>query len=192
MNDHELRAELEKHYRESYGWAMSCCLRNQAEAENVLQTVYVKVLEGKARFDGRASFRTWLFAVIRMTAIDERRRLWLRRLRTDTYERHIASKVGEQDPEATAYHSEIRELFQRALAKLPRRQREVLQLAFYHDLSLAEASEVMGISLGSARTHYERGKQRLRRLMNEVEIIDGPGKGKDQKVVPTTEDGGRA
>ncbi len=189
MNDHELRAELEKHYRESYGWAMSCCLRNQLEAENVLQTVCLKVLEGKARFDGRASFRTWLFAVIRTTAIDERRRLWLRRLRIDAYEKQIANNVCEEDPESTAYHSEIGKLFQRALAELPRRQREVLQLAFYHDLSLAEASEVMGISLGSTRTHYERGKQRMRRLMKEVEIIDGSGRGKIQKVIPTTEGG---
>src|SRR5215470_9990435 len=86
MNDYELRAKLEKHHRESYGWALSCCARNPAEAENVLQAVYLKALEGKARFDGQSSFKTWLFAVIRRTAVDERRRRWLRRLRLDSYE----------------------------------------------------------------------------------------------------------
>jgi RNA polymerase sigma-70 factor (ECF subfamily) len=165
MNSHELRAELEKHHRESYGWARGCCAHNPAEAENVLQAVYLKVLEGKARFNGRASFKSWLFAVIRKTAIDERRRQWLRRLRMDRYEQSIGRTACREGPDEVVYRSEIRTLFRRALAELPRRQREVLQLVFYHDHSLAEAAEVMGVSLGSARTHYERGKQRMRNLI---------------------------
>ena len=62
--------------------------------------------------------------------------------------------------------------FKGVLAKLPRRQQEVLQLVFYQDLSLQEAAEVMGVSLGSARTHYERGKHRLRELLKELEEFD--------------------
>jgi RNA polymerase sigma factor (sigma-70 family) len=189
MNDYELRAELEKHHRESYGWALSCCARNPAEAENVLQAVYLKALEGKARFDGRASFKTWLFAVIRRTAIDERRRQWLRWLRMGSYEERIDFATGGEGPDEATYRSEIRASFRRALAELPRRQREVMQLVFYHDLSLAEAAEVMRVSLGSARTHYGRGKQRLRRLMKGMEISDEAGRRENQKAVPTTERG---
>ena len=51
------------------------------------------------------------------------------------------------------------------LSRLPARQAEVLHLVFYQDLSLAGAAEIMGVSLGSARTHYERGKARLRELL---------------------------
>jgi RNA polymerase sigma factor (sigma-70 family) len=189
MNSYELWAELEKHHRESYGWALSCCGRNPAEAENVLQAVYLKALQGKARYDAQASFKTWLFAVIRRTAIDERRRQWLRRLRMDRYEESIGSTACAESADVAIYHSEIRALFRRALVELPRRQREVLQLVFYHDLSLAEAAEVMGVSLGSARTHYDRGKQRLRRLMKGVEISDEAGRGENQQAVSTAERG---
>src|ERR1700730_13850149 len=72
---------LEAHHLESHGWALSCCRRRRDEAENVLQLVYVKVLSGKAVFDGKSSFKTWLFAVIRKTAAQERRLEMFRRLR---------------------------------------------------------------------------------------------------------------
>lgn len=81
MEISELMAELEKHQSSSYGWALSCCGRGAAEAEDVLQTTYLKILEGKACYRGEASFKTWLFAVIRKTAASERRNNVLRRLK---------------------------------------------------------------------------------------------------------------
>jgi RNA polymerase sigma-70 factor (ECF subfamily) len=50
-------------------------------AEDALQTAYLKILQGRARYNGRAAFKTWLFAVIRTTDADERRRQWLRYFR---------------------------------------------------------------------------------------------------------------
>lgn len=161
----ELRAQLEKHHCESFGWALSCCTHNREESEDVLQAVYLKVLEGRARFDGRASFKTWLFAVIRKTAIDERRRLIARRFLLLRAEPGLLPASSVETLDEAIYRSEIQNLFRQVLVALPKRQREVLQLVFYHDLSVAEAGDVMGVSLGSARTHYERGKKHLRKLM---------------------------
>jgi RNA polymerase sigma factor (sigma-70 family) len=158
LDDAGLRNALEAHHVESYGWALSCCGRRRDEAENVLQLVYVKVLSGKAVFDARSSFKTWLFAVIRRTAANEHRMELLRRLRLSQIPKALDGKSpGEQ------YGVEIR--LKEALGKLPARQREVLQLVFYHDLSIAEAAKVMGVGIGSARTHYERGKKQMRRRL---------------------------
>ena len=44
----ELKAELERLHQASFGWALHCCAHNRAEAEDVLQTVYLKILQGKA------------------------------------------------------------------------------------------------------------------------------------------------
>src|SRR5260370_25275125 len=81
MDISAIKHELERHHRASYGWALSCCGRDPAEAEEMLQTVYLKIFEGKAQFRGESSFRTWLFAVIRKTAANERRKNFLRKLR---------------------------------------------------------------------------------------------------------------
>jgi RNA polymerase sigma-70 factor (ECF subfamily) len=187
MDSSELRSELERYQRESYGWALVCCSRDASEAENVLQAAYLKILEGKARFDGRAAFKTWLFSVIRKTAADARRRKFFRRLKLVGYAESAAHAEREESGEETVYRSELSALFRRALAALPRRQAEVLQLVFYHELSLSEAAEVMCVSVGSARTHYERGKRRLRRLLTETRAFDEQGRERNQATVPRVE-----
>ena len=53
-----------------------------------------------------------------------------------------------------------------AMGKLSARQRDVLHLVFYQDLTIAAAAEVLGISVGSARVHYDRGKKQLRELLD--------------------------
>jgi RNA polymerase sigma-70 factor (ECF subfamily) len=166
MDQQGLREQLEKHHRESFGWALCCCGRDRLRAEETLQRTYLKVLEGKARFADQGAFKTWLFAVIRTTARDERRREVLRRI--GLLRHHARRSAATSENECGASDGEaldrerLREIFVAALSKLPGRQRQTLQLVFYHDMSLSEAAKVMGISLGSARTHYERGKQALR------------------------------
>jgi RNA polymerase sigma-70 factor (ECF subfamily) len=54
------------------------------------------------------------------------------------------------------------------LAQLSERQREVLHLVFYHDMRIEDAAQVMGISVGAARTHYERGKKMLAARMKPL------------------------
>ena len=174
MDIAELKAELEQHHAACFGWALSCCARDRGEAEEVLQTVYLKILEGKACFRGEASLKTWLFAVIRKTAIGEHRKNLLRKLRwSDSSESEKTLVSPLEQPGAAFEKSETQALFQSAMESLPRRQREALHLVFYQDLSLSEAAEVMGISIGSARQHYDRGKKRLREFLGQTESAYG-------------------
>ena len=163
----ELKTELEKLHHASFGWALSCCRHNHVEAEEVLQTVYLKILQGKACYRGECKLQTWLFAVIRNTAISERRKHLLRTLKSIAILDGSSAAQTELNPERSEIHehlerSEIQQRFNEALARLPVRQRETLHLVFYQDLSLSEAAHVMNISVGSARRHYERGKKHLR------------------------------
>src|SRR5437879_12590145 len=78
MSPADLTAKLEELHAAAFGWALSCCSWDRAAAEDVLQATYLKLLDGRARFDGRSTFRTFVFGVIARTARDARRRAALR------------------------------------------------------------------------------------------------------------------
>jgi RNA polymerase sigma-70 factor (ECF subfamily) len=157
-----VEAELERHHADCFAWAMACCGRDRNEAEDVLQTSYLKVLDGRAVFAARSSFKTWLFGVIRRTATEHRRWRALSRFRATSL---IDQADPAPDPASELGRSESSLRLLTALGTLPDRQRQLLHLVFYQDLTIAEAADVLGISIGTARTHYERGKQRLRELL---------------------------
>jgi len=171
-----LRTQLAELHTVSYGWALACCGGDTQAAEEVLQTAYLKVLQGRARFDGRSTFKTWWFAVIRRTAADERRRAWLRRLKLAAFGAQQPPAVHEEAFGESLDAAERQALFAKALAALPERQREVLHLVFYQQLSIEEAAGIIGVSLGTARTHYERGKKQLRDRLEKAEAFHEPAR----------------
>ncbi len=156
--DAALEAELAVLHPASFAWTLACCGFRREEAEDVLQTAYLKILDGRARFDGRASLKTWLFAVLRRTAIDARRRNLVATL---GLERLFAARAPSEPSGDAAEQAQVR----RALGRLARRQREALELVFYHDFTVEEAAQVMDVSVGAARVHYQRGKQRLGEIL---------------------------
>ena len=168
MTSAELEAELEALHSRSFGWALSCCRWDESQAEDVLQTTYVKVLSGSASFGGRSAFSTWLFGVIRRTAQEMERSA--RSQHKKALKFAAVGGLPDAEPavaERQIVRSEESRRLRGALEHLPDRQREVLFLVFYQDLSVAQSAEVMDISVGSARTHYDRGKKRLRALLAE-------------------------
>lgn len=164
--NHDLALSLEPLHRDAFGWACHCCGVDSADPADVLQISYLKVIEGRASPRDRSSLKTWWFGVIRLTAMEERRR---RRIRESYAGRWLLSSVPRgtaPPPSAKIELDEVSLDLKQALAQLPPRQAEVLHLVFYQDLSLSEAAQVMRVSIGSARSHYERAKSRLRSLLS--------------------------
>lgn len=166
MQPEHLARELAELHAASFGWALACCGRDASAAADVLQQAYWKVLDGKAKFDERSALKTWFFSVIRFTASEQRRSIlrWFRKPHEEERETP-ASSSGK--PDRAAERSESAARLSRALARLAPRQREVLHLVFYEGLTVDEAASVMGVSVGSARQHYDRGKTRLKELLDE-------------------------
>lgn len=168
MDRADWEVKLEALHLCSFAWALGCCGRDRDDAEEVLQDVYLKIFEGRARFEGRSTLKTWLFSVIRKTAAAHRRTRWLWEKRFIASDALCVADSGESS-EHRLLHSERAGELLRAIARLARRQREMIELVFYHEMTIEEAAEVAGVSVGTARVHYHRAKRRLFELLQREE-----------------------
>ncbi len=173
MIPEDWQQQLEQLHTAGYGWALGRCGWNREEAEEVLQMTYLKILEGKAKFNSESSFKTWFFALIRLTAADYRRKAFFRRIGLSRILSYRSIQPPNAHPQDQAEELEEHRRIVRLLKSLPNRQQEILELVFYQDLTIEEAAAVMGVAVGTARTHYERGKKRLREKL-ETEAIKSP------------------
>jgi len=165
MTPAETSIELERLHAAGFAWALACCGRRREEAEDVLQTSYLKILDGRAIFEGRSTFKTFLFGVIRRTASELRRRRVIAGLIFSGADDSREASAGARPfPESAAVSAESL-AFRQALTRLSRRQREVLELVFAAGMTIQETADTLSMSIGSARAHYDRGKKRLARIL---------------------------
>lgn len=164
MPDPALIDQLEPFHQDAFSWAAACCGGDAGAGAEALQEAYVKVAAGRAAFGGRSALKTWWLGVVRITALEQLRRGKRWRRAADDF----LDWIGSLTPDERTADDEIvvpdAAWLEAALKQLPARQQEVLQLVFQHQLSLSEAAVVMGVSVGSARTHYDRAKKKLRNL----------------------------
>lgn len=158
--DEQALADL---HEQTCRWSLFCCRFDSEAARDVVQTVYLEILAGRARYDGAAALRTWLFAVVRHTAI--RQGDWGRRQQrlADTLSRDQPPAQSADTGRCEADRSDTRRLIALGLARLPARQRALVELFYYHDLSIAECANVLGIGVGTAGKHLHRARQALGR-----------------------------
>ena len=160
---------LREHHEAALSWALHCAGGDMSVAEDGLQSAYEAVLDGTARFDGRSSAKSFLFGVIRNKVRSQRRRsLWQWMLGLDGMSREV--DLSQKPSQGAGVERDARrQQLKEAREKLSPKQQEVVELVFYHDLTIEEAAEAMSVGVGTARTHYARAKERLREELEEGE-----------------------
>jgi RNA polymerase sigma-70 factor (ECF subfamily) len=148
------------------------CLRicgERANAEDVLQNVYIKVWERAARFDPElASPITWLATIARNSAIDWRRSAAGRAARESLPER-AALAVVDDSPRADQQlmAAESGDRLHRCLGELEDRTRSCIRSAFFDGSTYAELSERENIPLGTMKSWIRRGLLRLKDCLGD-------------------------
>lgn len=140
------------------------------DAEDATQEALVRLHRGLHRYDGRARFETWLYAVVASAAADVRRRS-ARRLRLRERYSALGDPAESAGPAPVEERLETRRLAALVitfLRSLPARQREALDLVDLQGVAPAEAAARLGIGHGTLRTHLFRARRALRgRLLDE-------------------------
>lgn len=139
-------------------------LHNRAEAEDVLQEIFLQVWQRAANFDEtRGKPFTWLVTLTRGRAIDRIRALGSRE-RTALQATHETEDVIS-DAEQNAILAERGAVVRNALAELPEEQQRVLKLAYFDGFSQSEIAEKLDSPLGTVKTRMRTGMIRLRDLL---------------------------
>ena len=140
---------------------------NAADADDIVQEAFLKVwkMAPEWRIDGEARFSTWLYRVVLNSCLDRRRRGFSPSL--EEVAEPADAKPGGY--EAALAHQR-RDIIVDAMMKLPERQRAVLSLHYFSELSASEIAQVLGVTRSTVESLLVRGKRALRRTLTRAGI----------------------
>ena len=160
---------LMRRYNERIYRAARSIVRDEQEAEDIMQQAYVNAFTHLRQFNGSAQFSTWLTRI----AINEALARVRRRGRYEAFDDDLSnvepfvSTNPLQNPERQAFVGELRGLLEWAIDTLPDGMREVFVLRDVEGLSTAEVAESLDVSEDVVKTRLSRGRAALRRALLE-------------------------
>lgn len=128
----------------------------EQEAADALQDVVISAWKGMGRFEPRASFKTWVFAIAEYKVLSIKSR------KNRSREGPPASEEPESTQAQSAYHqAELRTILELALREIPSEQVEVLILYFEQEQTLDEISRRVGRNLNTIKSQFYAGRKKL-------------------------------
>ena len=153
--------------RRVFGLALKI-LRDRDAAEEAALEAYTYVWRQASRYDpGRGGVMTWILTVTRSRAIDLLRSRMRRRERELSLEPILDLQDPSPDAESVSVERQRSRTVREAMASLPRKQREVIETAYFAGLSHSEVAATLGVPLGTIKTRIRAGLSSLRRILDE-------------------------
>jgi len=133
-------------------------VHDESMAEDLISEVFLDVWRQADRFEGRSAVSTWLMSIARFKALSARRGRKDAEL-DDKIEATIADPAD--DPAVTLEKKNQSELLRHALTKLSAEHREIIDLVYYHEQSIDEAAQVLGIPAATVKTRMFYARKKL-------------------------------
>ncbi len=137
-------------------------MKDTDAAEDVTQEAFIKAYEKLNSFEGRASFKSWLFQIAVNTARNK-----LREFKRDTVDFEDVNLAVDAEAENTLVHTAVADILQKEVEKLPMKQKTALVLRVYEDLSFNEIADIMECPYDTAKANYRHALLKLRQTFEE-------------------------
>lgn len=143
---------------------------DSATAEDLTNDVFIDVWRQAVRYEGRSQVSTWILGMARFKALSDRRKV-----------RHVVDPddaLGEVEddadtPEVSAQKKDKAQALRKCVAKLSAEHREIVDLVYYHDKSIREVAEIVGIPENTVKTRMFHARKNLSTEMKRAGVDRG-------------------
>ena len=158
-----------RHHVKVYRFALRL-VRNKSAAEDLISEVFFDVWRQAGKFEGRSAVSTWLLSIARFKALSALRKRGEAELDDET-----ASAIEDQsdDPEVTLAKKDKGAALRQCLSGLSAEHREIIDLVYYHEKSVAEVASIVGIPEATVKTRMFYARKKLSELLKERGIDRG-------------------
>lgn len=145
-------------------------VRDESVAEDLISEVFLDVWRQAGRFEGRSAVSTWLLAIARFKALSALRRRPDEELDEETAQ---AIEDSSDTPEAALEKKDKSAAIRKCLEKLSAEHREIIDLVYYHEKSVEEVAEIVGIPENTVKTRMFYARKRLAEILKAAGIERG-------------------
>ncbi len=157
--------QLVTKYQEKVYWVVRKMVIDHDDSHDLVQEVFIKVWKNLHKFNETSQLYTWIYRIATnecLTFLNKKRKRFFIGL-TDI-EQELASKI---DSSSMIDGDEIQLKLQKALLKLPDKQRIVFNMKYYEDLKYEDISEITGTSVGALKASYHHAVKKIEEILNE-------------------------
>src|SRR4030081_2045579 len=145
-------------------------VRDESTAEDLISEVFLDVWRQAGRFEGRSAVSTWLLAIARFKALSA-----LRRRPDEELDEEAANAIEDtsDDPEVSVQKKDTGDALRKCLTALSAEHREIIDLVYYHEKSVEEVAEIVGIPENTVKTRLFYARKKLAALLKAAGVERG-------------------
>jgi len=146
-------------------------LKNEFDAEEILQDCFLKAYKSLNNFKGEAKFSTWFYRIVYNSALTK---LSSQKRRTETEMTSVEDHINLE----SEYNSneieklDVNHLIHKTISKLPERYSAIITMFYLNEMTIDEISEVMGISIPNVKVMLFRSRNALRDLILKTKLAE--------------------
>jgi RNA polymerase sigma-70 factor (ECF subfamily) len=145
-------------------------VRNEAAAEDLISEVFLDVWRQAGKFEGRSAASTWMLSIARFKALSVLRRKGEQELDDATAE---AIVDDADDPQASLQKKETGDVLRQAISTLSAEHREIIDLVYYHEKSVEEVAQIVGIPEATVKTRMFYARKKLGEQLKQQGVDRG-------------------